>query len=145
MFFREAKNHDVEKMYAVRMSVKENKEGFAHLPGSEDYRPLLETGQGWVCEVEGDLLGFALVDFQQARVEALCVRPSPEDDFVCRMLHDMMTSWCFARGLPKLTLSAISHPQAEHFYLKAGWAKTGMNPGGETSYELENNLEPMDF
>jgi Acetyltransferase (GNAT) domain len=145
MFFREAKSHDIEKMYAVRMSVEENREDAAHLIGPEDYRRLLEKGHGWVCEVEGDLLGFALVDFGQARVEALCVRPGLEGNFVRRMLHDMMTSWCFAHGLPKLTLSAIPHSRAEHFYLKAGWTKTGTAPGGETNYELENNLEPLDF
>jgi GNAT superfamily N-acetyltransferase len=145
MFFREAKSHDIEKMYAVRMSVEENKEGAAHLSGPEDYRLLLETGKGWVCEVEGDLLGFALVDFQQARVEALCVLPGLEGNFIGRMLHDMMTSWCFARGLPKLTLTATPHLRAEHFYLKAGWAKTGTNANGQTNFELENNLEPLDF
>jgi hypothetical protein len=61
------------------------------------------------------------------------------------MLHDMMTSWCFARGLPKLTLCALPHARAEQFYLKAGWVKTGQEPNGLTSFELENNLEPLDF
>jgi hypothetical protein len=145
MFFREAKSHDIEKMYAVRMSVEENKEGDSHLTGPEDYRRLLETGKGWVCEVEGDLLGFALVDFQQARVEALLVQPGLEGDFVSRMLHDMMTSWCFAHGLPKLTLSTLPHLKAEQFYLKAGWVKTGTKASGETNYELENNLEPLGY
>jgi GNAT superfamily N-acetyltransferase len=145
MFFREAKSHDIEKMHAVRMWVEENKEGASHLTGPEDYRRLLETGKGWVCEVEGDLLGFALVDFQQARVEALLVRPGLEGDFISRMLHDMMTSWCFAHGLPKLTLTATPHPRTEQFYLKAGWIMTGKTDTGETEYELENNLEPLDF
>lgn len=145
MFFREAKSHDLENMYAVRLAVEQHKESTSHLTGPEDYRRLLETGKGWVCEVGGDLLGFAMVDFQQARVETLLVRPGLDGDFIYRMLHDMMTSWCFAHGLPKLTLTGFPPARTEQFYLRAGWVKTGTSPTGESTFELENNLEPLDF
>jgi ribosomal protein S18 acetylase RimI-like enzyme len=146
MFFREAKSQDIEKMHAVRMSVEENPLSPPQPIGPEDYQRLLEgNGKGWVCEVGGDLLGFALVDVGQARVWALSVRPGLEDHFIRRMLHDMMTSWCFARGLPKLTLSTAPNTRAEQFYRKAGWLDVGAAPNGEISFELENNLEPRDF
>jgi hypothetical protein len=146
MFFREAKSQDIEKMHAVWMSAEEQAVSVHQPVGPEDYQGLLGgQGKGWVCEVEGDLLGFALVDVGQAQVWALSVRPGLEDNFIRRMLHDMMTSWCFARGLPKLSLSTAPHTRTEQFYRKAGWVDTGAEPNGEIRFELENNLEPLDF
>jgi hypothetical protein len=145
MFFREAKFQDIEKMHAVQMALAEDKSVYPPLTGPQDFHRLLTSGKGWVCEVEGDLLGFALVDLPQARVSALTVRPGLEGDFINRMLHDMMTSWCFARAVPKLTLSTCSNTRAEQFYLKAGWVKTGVDANGKNAFELENNLEPLSF
>jgi GNAT superfamily N-acetyltransferase len=146
MFFREAKNQDIEKMHAIRLSAINQQLSGITLTGPEDYRPLLEgQGKGWVCEVEGDLLGFALVALPQARVCALVVYPGLEDDFIGRMLHDMMTSWCFARGIPRLLLTTMPNARANLFYGKAGWLQTGTGPDGEISFELENNLEPLDY
>jgi GNAT superfamily N-acetyltransferase len=143
MFFREAKSQDIEKMHAVQMAVEEDKA--APLPGPQDYRQLLAKGKGWVCEVDGDILGFALADLPEARVCALLVLPGLEGDFISRMLHDLMTSWCFARGVPRLTLSTTPNTRAEQFYLKAGWVKTGIADNGKIHLELENNLEPLDY
>ncbi|WP_026462343.1 GNAT family N-acetyltransferase [Adhaeribacter aquaticus] len=142
MFFREAKIEDIEKMHQVRTSVQENK--LVH-PGQitpDDYKEMLtKRGKGWVCEVEDDILGFAIVDLQKAHVWALFVRPAEEGNFIGRMLHDMMTTWCFARDIPKLWLTTSPGTRAEKFYVKAGWRQTGMEPNGEIRFELENNLE----
>ncbi|MGV3503070.1 MAG: GNAT family N-acetyltransferase [Adhaeribacter sp.] len=138
MFFREAKSHDIEKMHAIRLADTDSSPQDQHLRQPADFHRLLESGKGWVCEVDGDLLGFALADLPQARVEALFVRPGVESAFICRMLHDMMTSWCFARGVPRLHSQPL--PGVQAFYLKAGWVKTADN-----RFELENNLEPLDY
>jgi GNAT superfamily N-acetyltransferase len=146
MFFREAKNKDITKIHAARISVAAHTSADFHLVGPDDYLPLLEgQGKGWVCEVDGDILGFALVDARQARVGALFVRPGQDSTFIGRMLHDMMTSWCFARGLPRLSLTTAPGTRAGQFYRKAGWVKTHQAPDGATTYALENNLEPRDF
>jgi GNAT superfamily N-acetyltransferase len=143
MFFREAKSHDIEKMHAVQLAVEEWVD--SPLTGPEDYHRLMQNGKGWVCEVDGDILGFALADLQTARFQGLCVRPGGERDFISRMLHDMVTSWCFARGVPHLRLRLAPHSRNEQFYLKAGWVKTGQDANGELHFELQNNLEPLDF
>ncbi|MGV3642244.1 MAG: GNAT family N-acetyltransferase [Adhaeribacter sp.] len=140
MFFREAKSQDIEKMHAIRLADTESHPQDPHLQQPADFHRLLENGKGWVCEVDGDLLGFALADLSQARVEALFVRPGVESDFICRMLHDMMTSWCFARGVPRLLLGSQPPLRAQAFYLKAGWVQTA-----DKRFELENNLEPLGY
>lgn len=146
MFFREAKIQDIDKMYAIRKGSGEQPSQGVAEPTPQDYQHLLKgTGKGWVCEVEGDLLGYALVDYQQGRVWTLTVCPGLEDQFISRMLHDMMTSWCFARGLPKLILSTTPNSRAEQFYCKAGWVKTSTETNGQVILELENNLPPLDL
>lgn len=127
-------------MLAIRMADTESSLHDTSLQQEGDFLRLLESGKGWVCEVDDELLGFALADLPEARLEALCVRPGVESDFITRMLHDMMTSWCFARGLPRLLLGILPGARSEAFYLKAGWVKTAGN-----RYELENNLEPLDY
>lgn len=142
MFFREAKTNDIEQMHQVRMSVHENKLNNLNLIKLTDYQLLLEEhGKGWVCEVDGDILGFAMIDLQKNLVWALFVRPEHEGQFIGRMLHDMMVAWCFSRGVPKLTLTTASDTRAEKFCLKAGWTKTGIAPNGEVQFEMENNLD----
>jgi hypothetical protein len=146
MFFREAKSQDIEKMHAIRMSVTDQQLAGIALHQPDDYRPLLEGhGKGWVCEVDGELRGFALVALPQDQVCALVVYPGQEDGFIARMLHDLMTSWCFARGIPRLYLSATPDTRTELFYGNAGWVKTGTAPSGELNLELENNLEPLEY
>jgi GNAT superfamily N-acetyltransferase len=144
MFFREAKIWDIDKMHAVRMAVQENKLSDPDQIKPADYAlRLTDRGKGWVCEVEGDILGFAIVDLQEASVWAMFVLPEQEGNFIGRMLHDMLVSWCFSRGIPKLTLTTAPNTRAEGFYLKSGWQKTGTTPTGEVQFELENNLDEL--
>lgn len=144
MFFREAKPTDIDKMHTVRLAVQENRLSDPNRIKPEDYTlRLTEQGKGWVCEVEGDILGFAIVDLQEASVWAMFVLPEQEGNFIGRMLHDMLVSWCFSRGIPKLTLNTAPGTRAEKFYLKSGWQKTGISPEGEVQFELENNLDEL--
>lgn len=131
-------------MHAVRIAVQENRLSDPAQITPEDYTAMItQRGKGWVCEVEGDILGFAIVDLQEASVWALFVLPEQEGNFIGRMLHDMMVSWCFSRGIPKLTLSTAPDTRAEKFYLKSGWRETGTTPTGEVQFELENNLDEL--
>lgn len=144
MFFREATTQDIEKMHAVRMAVQENRLTDPTQVTSEDYAlRITETGKGWVCEVEGEILGFAIVDLQAALVWAMFVLPEQEGNFIGRMLHDMMVSWCFSRGIPKLTLTTAPDTRAEKFYQKSGWQQIGTTHSGEVILELENNLDEL--
>ena len=143
MFFREAKIEDIPKIHQVRTSVLENQLSDPNQITPEDYKEMLTTrGKGWVCEVEDDILGFAIVDLKDARVWALFVRPAEEGNFIGRMLHDMLTTWCFARNVEKLWLTTAPDTRAEKFYLKSGWTPVGTEGNGEIRFELENNLEP---
>lgn len=144
MFFREARLPDIAQMHDVRLSVLENRLSDPNRITVDDYVLMLETrGKGWVCEIDNTIAGFAVVDLQEANVWALFVRPERQGQFIGRMLHDMMTTWCFARDVPKLWLTTAPDTRAERFYLRAGWVRTGTETNGEIRFELENNLEPL--
>jgi GNAT superfamily N-acetyltransferase len=142
MLFREATTEDIPKMHAVRLSVNENRLSDPDRIKPADYQKRLEeSGKGWVCEIDDTIVGFAIVDLEEAKVWALFMHPAHEGQFIGRMLHDMMVTWCFARSVPTLTLTTEPNTRAEKFYAKAGWVKTGETENGEVIFTLNNNLE----
>jgi len=146
MFFREATVNDIEKMHYIQTVARAN--NFSTLPGitPEDYQKLIKgRGKGWVCELDDNIVGCAMVNVEYATVWSLFVLPEHEGNFIGRTLHDIMTSWCFARGLPKLIITTPPGSRAEQFCAKSGWVKTGTEPNGDLRFELENNLEPRNL
>lgn len=146
MFFREATNKDIENMHRLQTAGREN--NFSTLPGItlDDFQELIKgRGKGWVCELDDEIVGCAIVNLEDATVWSLYVLPEHEGNFIGRTLHDIMTSWCFARGLPKLTLKIYPDTRAEKFCTKSGWVKIGTEPDGAVLLELENDLEPRNY
>ena len=73
---RRATVADIEGMHKVRMSVNENRLSDPARIGAEDYRALLEgAGRGWVFEIEGAIVGFAIGDHDQRNIWTLFVAP----------------------------------------------------------------------
>lgn len=103
---------------------------------------LLERGAGWVCEAEGKVVGFAIVDLTRSNVWALVVDPLFEKKGIGRKLHDLMVSWSFAAGQPKLWLTTDPGTRAEAFYRKAGWVETGIEQNGEIRLNCIALLRP---
>ncbi|MFD3000293.1 GNAT family N-acetyltransferase [Pontibacter toksunensis] len=144
MIYRRATVADIEEMFRVRMAVHENRLSdpslVTHATCSE---MLLEKGAGWVCEVEGEVVGFSIVDLTRSNIWALFVDPLFEKKGIGRQLHDLMVSWSFANGQPRLWLSTDPGTRAEAFYRKAGWVETGTEQNGEIRFELSSdNFRP---
>ncbi|GAB3540794.1 hypothetical protein GCM10027443_39130 [Pontibacter brevis] len=139
MVFRRATVADIAGMFRVRMAVRENKLSDPALVMHAVCRDmLLERGAGWVCEAEGKVVGFAIVDLTRSNVWALFVDPLFEKKGIGRKLHDLMVSWSFAAGQPKLWLTTDPGTRAEAFYRKAGWVETGIEQNGEVRFKLNS-------
>lgn len=139
MIFRSATEADIDGMHRVRMAVQENRLSDPLRVTHAMYREmLLEKGAGWVCEAEGEVAGFAIVDLSLSNIWALFVDPLFEKRGVGRQLHDLMLSWSFAAGQSKLWLSTDPGTRAEAFYRKAGWVETGIEQNGEIRFELSS-------
>lgn len=137
MLLRPATLADIDPMHVIRIAVRENRLSDPSLITAKDYAAYLENrGAGWVVEIEQQIVGFAIVDFQENNVWALFVHPDFEKRGVGRMLHDQMISDYFARTNQTLWLGTEPHSRAESFYRKAGWKEVGKHGSGEIKFEF---------
>jgi GNAT superfamily N-acetyltransferase len=140
MIFREATLADIPAMSAIRLAVKENRLSNPGRITYDDYKIFLsEKGKGWVCEEDGAIAGFAIIDTVGGNVWALFVDPKHERKGIGRRLHDMMLKWYFAQGKDNVWLSTDGGTRAEAFYRKAGWSHTGYDNNGELVFEMVAN------
>lgn len=137
MLLRPATLADIDPMHVIRIAVRENRLSDPSLITAKDYAAYLENrGAGWVVEIEHQIIGFAIVDFQENNVWALFVHPDFEKRGVGRMLHDQMISGYFARTKQTLWLGTEPHSRAESFYRNAGWKEVGKHGSGEIKFEF---------
>ncbi len=137
MLIREATPFDIPELHAIRMAVKENILSDPALVTEADYtRFLTSEGKGWVCEMDGKITGFAILDLGKHNIWALFVSPDHEGKGIGRKLHDTMLNWYFAKNSHPLNLSTDPNTKAERFYRKAGWRETGIEPNKEIAFEI---------
>jgi GNAT superfamily N-acetyltransferase len=138
MLFREATISDIPELHRVRMLVKENALRNPGLVTHADYVRLLSgNGKGWLCEINGVVAGFAIVDAERSNVWALFVDPAFEQRGIGSYLLNTMMDWHFSRQARPLWLTTAPGTRAEHFYRMKSWKDTGREPGGEIRFELD--------
>ena len=137
MKIRVATEADIPEMGRVRMSVRENRlASLSSLKAGETERLLCDDGRGWVSEVDGRIVGFAIADLSGANVYALFVEPGFERQGIGRLLHDTMMDWFFSNPVSTVWLSTDPSTRAEGFYRKAGWIASGEEANGEIRFEM---------
>ena len=141
---RQATIDDIAAMHGVRLSVLENQPVFSII-SEDDYRKHLEElGRGWVVEIQGEVVGFAIANATDGNVWALFVHPDHERRGYGRRLHDAMVSWLWKQGLSKLWLTTDPGTRAQGFYESAGWCLAGSASNGQLLYELRDPpMKPM--
>jgi GNAT superfamily N-acetyltransferase len=137
MLIREAQVADIPAYMEVRLAVRENvlsNPALVTYADNVDY--LTRRGKGWVAEVDGRIVGFAIADLQDHSIWALFVHPDFEGRGIGRALHDTMLNWYFSQTSETVWLSTDPGTRAEAFYKKAGWKAVGMK-GNEVKLEME--------
>jgi GNAT superfamily N-acetyltransferase len=135
MNLREATRADIARMHVVRMSVSENRLSDPRRVTPEHYREMLEVrGKGWVCEVAGRIVGFAIADAVDRSIWALFVEPGHEGRGIGRALHDVMVEWLFQAGSEPVWLSTDPGTRAARFYAAAGWTAERTLASGELRF-----------
>src|SRR3954470_11222230 len=126
MIFREAKPGDIRQIQIVRNTVKENRLSNPALVTDEDCEEfLIIRGKGWVCEFNGNIVGFSIVDMKERNVWALFVHPDHEAKGIGKRLHDRMMKWYFDQAKETIWLSTAPGTRAESFYKYRGWKEVG--------------------
>ena len=137
MHFREANISDIVQMQIVRKSVKENQLSDPTLVKDVDYEDFLLTrGKGWICEVNNDIVGFAIVDLQENNVWALFVTPAFAEKGIGKKLHSLMLNWYFKQTQKTVWLGTEPNSRAQFFYTQQGWIHVGMHGKNEIKFEM---------
>ena len=137
IIYRAASLIDIKQMQLVRNAVKENVLSNPELITEEDYQKFITTdGKEWVCEVDGNIVGFSIVDLKENNVWALFVLPEYEKKGIGKNLHNMMLSGYFAQTKEMIWLGTSPNTRAEGFYRKAGWVENGKHAKGEIKFEM---------
>ena len=138
MIFRVAELSDIKQMQVVRHLVKENTLSNPDLVPDHDVAHYIsEKGRGWVCEVEGEVVGFSIVDLLGNSVWALFVDPKFAEKGIGKELHRLMIDWYFHKTKKNVVLGTAPNTRAEIFYSLQGWTKVGTYPNGEIKFELD--------
>jgi len=132
---RQAVVADIPGMHRVRMAVKENRLASTVVTEADDAPAIEKTGRGWVVEIEGQVLAFAVGNKTNGNIWALFVDPAHERKGYGRRLHDEMTNWLRGQGLATLWLTTAPGTRAERFYETAGWRRAGVTAKGEVRFE----------
>jgi len=137
MIFREACIRDIPQIQIVRHSVRENMLSDPGLVTDEDCAEYLANrGRGWVCESNGEIVGFAIADLYEDNIWALFVKPDFEKMGIGRKLHDIMMDWYFSRPKEIVWLGTSPDTRAASFYRRAGWKENGLHGKGEIKFEM---------
>lgn len=136
MIFREAKIEDIEQIQIVRNSVKENALSNPNLISDEDCENFMfKRGKGWVCQIDDQIVGFAVADLVDNNIWALFIHPDFEGRGFGKKLHKIMIDWYFSQNKDDIWLGTAQNTRAEKFYEKMGWRKNGMH-GKEVKFEM---------
>ena len=137
MIYREATPDDIRQIQIVRNSVKENTLSDPALVSDEDcLEYLTNRGKGWVCETEGNIIGFAIADLRDHNIWALFVHPEHEGKGVGKKLHQLMLNWYFNQTNETVWLGTAPGTRAENFYLQSGWVPAGTHGKKEMKFEM---------
>ena len=139
MIFREAEISDIPQIQKVRHAVKENRLSDPALVPDQDVEDYISRrGKGWVCEMDGNIVGFSIVDLVNNNVWALFIDPEYEGRGIGRRLHDDMIDWYFSQVQTPIWLGTAPNTRAESFYQRAGWKQVGQHGKGETKFEMKH-------
>ncbi len=137
MIFREANITDIPQIQIVRNSVKENTLSNPDLVTDDDCVEFLTVrGKGWVCEIDNQIVGFAIADLKDNNIWALFLHPAFEKKGIGRQLHKIMLDWYFTQTKNKVWLGTAFNTRAEQFYRKAGWTEVGTHGAKEIKFEM---------
>jgi len=140
MNFRIATVADIPGIQIVRNAVKENPLPDPSYVTDADCEEFMTTrGKGWVCEINSEIVGFAIADLKENNIWALFIHPEHEGKGIGKQLHQLMLDWYFNQQKNSVWLGTAPNTRAENFYRKAGWRETGVRPNGEIRFEMTRN------
>lgn len=140
--YRTARVEDIDVLMDIRNGVRENALVNTVLT-KEDYVQALTTeGRAWVCEADGQVVGFSCGRPGKGDIWALFLRQAYEGRGIGNALMQLVEDWMFTQGLAEIWLVTSPGTRAERLYQRRGWSERGMTAHGEAKYILTPPPEP---
>jgi GNAT superfamily N-acetyltransferase len=108
---RQAVVSDLPDLCRVRYAVSENHVPSLTIPDDQVIEALESTGRGWVIELDGVIVAFAIGDALTGGIGALFVDPQHRGHGYGRRLYDTVVDWLWSQGHERAWLNA--QPDAE--------------------------------
>jgi GNAT superfamily N-acetyltransferase len=135
--YRQAEPADIPAMSAIRLAVRENRLSSPDRITHGMYLDYLSRlGRGWVCEADGEIVGFAFADLQDGSVWALFMHRHYEGLGIGRTLLGMAADWLFGAGHDTVRLQTAGGTRADRFYQACGWLRSVPPSGDDVCYTL---------
>ena len=103
---RQAVRNDLPGLFRVRHAVSENRLFLLTMPDDQLIEALETTGRGWVIELDGVVVAFAIGDALTGTISALFVDPPHRGHGYGRRLHDTVVEWLWSQGHDRVWLNA---------------------------------------
>lgn len=134
--YRPAVIEDIPDLMSIRNNVREN--ALVHtVIATEDYvQAMTADGRAWLCEADGEVVGFVNGRVAQGDIWALFLRGSHEGQGIGSALMEIVEAWMFGEGLDSIWLVTAPKTRAERLYQRRGWAGQGLSATGEAKYLL---------
>ncbi|WP_176216878.1 GNAT family N-acetyltransferase [Andreprevotia lacus] len=140
---RRTRPADLPALFEIRARTRENALDIEYLatlgitPASSAAAMLNGQVQGWLCEMAGQIVGFASGDRDSGEMLVLAVLPEYEGRGIGKRLLTEVVSWLVSCGCPRIWLTANRSPsgRAYGFYRHCGWRPTGELVDGDEVLE----------
>jgi GNAT superfamily N-acetyltransferase len=136
MDFRPITCADIPALFVVRTATDENnlsREQLTRLGITEGSvrEKLLGSYKGWLCEVDDQVVGFAMGDSRTGEMWVIAVLPEHVGKGVGSALLRHVEDWLWETGCRELwlTTDVDTHLRAYSFYRKHGWADAEIRDG----------------
>ena len=138
--YREIGAHDIASLFVVRIATRENTytmDGLERLGITEaSVTDMIKTThRGWLCEVDKQVVGFAMGNRKNGEMWVIAVLPDYEGKGVGKELLIRVEDWLWSEGWDEICLTTDIDPslRAYGFYKSQGWM----------DYEIRDGLRHM--
>ena len=148
--YREITPDDMQSIFDVRVATWDNDRGLEELTQlgitHESVRAMLAAGshRGWLCETDGQAVGFAMGNRQTGEMWVIAVLKANEGSGIGKKLLRLVEKWLFAEGWNEIWLTTDRDEtiRAIGFYRHLGWIDWKIEPEGDRFMKKSTDASP---
>ncbi|MGI0487804.1 GNAT family N-acetyltransferase [Pantanalinema rosaneae CENA516] len=136
--FREIRSDDMQAIFDVRIATWDNDRGDEELAQlgitHASVREMLQNShRGWLCEVDAQVVGFAIGNRVTGEMWVISVLKEYEGKGIGKQLIHLVEEWLFQQGWQEIWLTTYPDEtvRAVGFYRHLGWRDWKLEPGGD--------------